>query len=466
MLFPLKNGFLKNTPLKIFLLVLLVAILLLPWRWMPALTVGGYEVKRVDLLSDVLPSPADSSTSGAASLPALKETQAAQTDSCPKGMVCIDDYALEPGGQGMTPFYAALGRDGKPQRPVRVAYLGDSFIEVDILSASLRRMLQERYGGAGVGFLDMAPPYAANRATVGQRYGGWDARCVLEKGKFDRALLGLNQRYFLPRGNAWTEVSGVKLPRLDTTEVHTLFLRSPRPLRVGVKPDNGPVYALTAQGTGEMEAVAYRKRAGRVKWQLAGCAGATFWGVAEDAPRGVAVDNFSLRGSGGQTLAEIPEENLREWNAVRPYDLIIVQFGLNVASKKQTDYSHYAAQMKDVVERLKRNFPQAGILIVGVGDREDRLADGRLHTLPGALALMRYQQNLAADCHVAFWNLYHAMGGEGGIRRMAEAHPAEAGKDYTHINRLGGERVAQALFKAIVHGHSQYHKRTANPGAD
>ena len=43
----------------------------------------------------------------------------------------------------------------KAPRPVRIAYFGDSFIEADILTADLREMLQQKYGGCGVGFVDV-----------------------------------------------------------------------------------------------------------------------------------------------------------------------------------------------------------------------------------------------------------------------------------------------------------------------
>lgn len=354
----------------------------------------------------------------------------------------------------MRPLYDALSKAGSLGRPVRIAYFGDSFIEVDILTSSLRALLQNKFGGHGVGWLDMAPPYAANRPTVTQRYGGWDTRCVLNKGTYSRNNLNVGQRYFIPRGTAWTEIKGVKRPNLDTTEVHTLYLRSSGPVTAGVKLDGGPMLALHGQG-GRIEALSRTGRAGTVRWQVSG-SGVICWGVAEESRKGVIVDNFSLRGSSGVTLAEIPAQNLAQLNAVRPYDLIVLQFGLNVASKTQTNYSNYVAQMKRVVALMKQCFPKAGILIVGVGDRENRLADGQLHTLPGVLALMRYQQNMAADCHVAYWDLYKGMGGEGAMRRMAAAKPAEAGKDYTHINFYGGERVARQLFKSIVYGYQQY----------
>ena len=72
--------------------------------------------------------------------------------------------------------------------------------------------------------------------------------------------------------------------------------------------------------------------------------------------------------------------------------------------------------------------------------------------MPGVKALINYQQMMAMEEGIAFWNLYEAMGGEGAMRRMADARPAEAGRDYTHINRRGGKRIAGILFKALVHG--------------
>ncbi len=458
----------KNSPFKIVLLLLVLVLILLPMQWMPACQIGSYEIKRVGLLADVLPEDLHPKDEGGEvtdmllpALAAIQKVREAQPQAAvpskpaPKGLVCIEDYA-DANQRGMFPFYQALAQRKQLNRPVRIAYFGDSFIEVDILTGALRTLLQEKFGGNGVGFLDIAPPYAANRSTVHQRYGGWNAFCVLDKGKYQAARLNIGQRYFVPQSTAWTEISGVHQPRLDTTEVHTLYLRANAPLQVGVKLNQGTMMALQAEGTGKVEALIRKGRSGRTRWQVPTAAGLTCWGVAEESARGVILDNLSLRGSSGTTLTEIPQEVLRQLHDVRPYDLIVLQFGLNVANKKQTNYSSYAHQMKTVIEHLKRGFPEAGILLIGVGDREDRLADGELHTLPGIHSLIKYQQNLAAETRVAFWNLYEGMGGEGSIRRMAEAKPAEAGKDYTHINHRGGQRIARTLYKSLVYGYEQY----------
>lgn len=455
----------NKSPLKICGLVALVILILLPLQWVPIFSIGSYEVRHVGLLTDVLPTrmlPKNvaESLGGAADVPQLPKVKPAFVDSCPKGMVCIEDYADDT-QRGMQPLYTALTGSNDLDRPVRIAYFGDSFIEVDILTSDLRALFQERFGGCGVGYLDAAPPYADNRATVRQKSGGWTDHCVLKKEGLDASLLNIGQHYFRPQGTAWTEVHGVRQPRLDTAEVHTIYLRTNAPARVGLKLDDGPMYALQSVGGGHVEALSHTGRAGKVKWQVPSAGGTICWGIAEEGSRGVSLDNLSLRGSSGYTLTEIPLQTLNEMNAVRPYDLVVLQFGLNVANKKQTDYSGYAKQLKSLVEHIKAGFPTAGVLIVGVGDREDRLADGQLHTLPGIKSLMRYQQNVAAECNVAFWNLFDAMGGEGSIQRMAEAKPAEAGKDYTHINARGGKRIAGILFKSLIHGYEQYQKRKA-----
>jgi hypothetical protein len=76
--------------------------------------------------------------------------------------------------------------------------------------------------------------------------------------------------------------------------------------------------------------------------------------------------------------------------------------------------------------------------------------------MPGVLVLIQYQQKLAADNEVAFWNLYEGMGGDGSIVKLAEKKPAEARKDYTHITHEGGRTLAEPYFKAIAAGYEQY----------
>ena len=83
-----------------------------------------------------------------------------------------------------------------------------------------------------------------------------------------------------------------------------------------------------------------------------------------------------------------------------------------MATERGRNYDKYIAGMQTTVQHLKEAFPQAAILIVSVGDRDYKTEEGELRTMPGIKNLVRYQQNLAADEAVAFWNMFEAMGGK------------------------------------------------------
>ena len=58
---------------------------------------------------------------------------------------------------------------------VRIAFLGDSFIEGDILTQDLRDELQRTFGGRGVGFVPCAIPFEIHRMSVRRSVSGWTA---------------------------------------------------------------------------------------------------------------------------------------------------------------------------------------------------------------------------------------------------------------------------------------------------
>ena len=199
------------------------------------------------------------------------------------------------------------------------------------------------------------------------------------------------------------------------------------------------------------------RRLGRLRLGVRGGQGSRFYGVALDGKNGVSLDNFSMRGSGGQHLSKIPQETLQGFASVRPYDLIILHFGLNVANAKQKDYGSYARQMAQVVQHMKAAYPGASILIVSMADRDKRGADGQMHTMDGVRELISYTRKMASDEHVAFWNLYEAMGGDGSVARMTAKK--QANLDYTHINFAGGKHIASLLYDVLINGKTNYENR-------
>ena len=69
-------------------------------------------------------------------------------------------------------------------------------------------------------------------------------------------------------------------------------------------------------------------------------------------------------------------------------------------------------------------------------------------TMKGVESLVAYQQILAANCHVSFFNLFNAMGGRESMKVLVEK--GWANKDYAHLSFRGGRYMAEIIFKALT----------------
>lgn len=423
-------------------------------------------MRRVDILGDVRPQRVFEEEPDSLMPPAPK-VKPAFVDTCRAGMTCIEDYS-DSTLRGMTPFYRALDELKKRPRMVRIAVFGDSFIEADILTADLREMLQKRYGGCGVGFVTITSITNGFRPTVRHSFSGWQSHSIMDSVFFDRSKQGISGHYFVPRPGAQVQLRGQNnyASRLDTCEQASIFFYNKGEVTLSVRVNREEERRETFPPTGELQEMKVQGRIGSVRWTVESADSTLFYGLAMDGAQGIVVDNFSLRGSSGLSLRSVPIWMMREFNEQRPYDLIILQYGLNVATERGRNYDRYRDGMTATIAHLKEAFPQAGILLVSVGDRDYKTEDGSLRTMPGIKNLVRYQQNLAADNGIAFWNLFEAMGGEGSMVKLVHAKPSMANYDYTHINFRGGRHLAGLLYETLVYGKEKYDRRRAYEGTE
>lgn len=446
-------------------LVLTVFVTLLALHWLPAITIDGHTMRRVDLLSEVRypkqqPLKADSDT-----IPLPPVVKPAFVDTCRTGMTCIEDYS-DSTFRGMRPFYEALNRlssGDEEDRQVRIAVFGDSFIEADIFTADLREMLQKRFGGCGVGFVAITSATNGFRPTVRHTFGGWESHAVTDSIGFDKKLQGISGHYFIPRRGAFVELRGQKkyASLLDTCQRSTIFYLSKDSLSLTASVNKGDAQLFSVLPSAHLQTSEVEGNIGSVRWSAGEADSTRFYGVAMDGKQGIVLDNFSLRGSTGLSLRDIPQRMLKEFNRVRPYDLIVLEYGLNVATERGRNYDKYQKGLLTAIEHLKNCFPQAGVLLLSVGDRDYKDDEGELRTMPGVKNLVRYQQHTAALSGIAFWSMFEAMGGEESMATLVHAKPAMANLDYTHINFRGGRFLAGLLYETLIYGKEQYDRRKA-----
>ncbi|MBR3303841.1 MAG: SGNH/GDSL hydrolase family protein [Bacteroidales bacterium] len=458
----------KNNIQKGFYLVLSVAVVLLLISFIPKFKIGNKEFKRVDLLSDLKvsdggdidnPDGTDSTfvddgggtvvTDSASVVEPEKELVTVQLGQLtPNGTIRIEDYGpME--RNGLNGFVWSLKQIGL-KKNVRIAYYGDSFIEGDILTGSLRDLLRERFGGKGVGYVDITSQVSGFRVTVKHKYGNWNSFAATERSGFDASKQGIAARYFTNAGNAFVELKGSKNGvALDRADKSTIYFVSRSNAVIASSINGEPQEKHQIEGSESLQHITVEGDIESIRWSVLSAPNAIFYGVTMDGTEGVVLDNLSMRSSSGYHLKGIPEQRLQEFNKARHYDLIVLEYGLNVAGKNQKNYSTYKKNMIATIEHLKSAFPNTSFMLVSVSDRDYRASDGQMHTMPGVKALVEAQREIAQECGIAFWDLYTAMGGDGSMAAMAKK--GMANKDYTHINSKGGKKIAELFYDAIMY---------------
>lgn len=178
------------------------------------------------------------------------------------------------------------------------------------------------------------------------------------------------------------------------------------------------------------------------------------FGFSFESDSGVFVDNFSFRGNSGMPLTKMNASVLRKLNSYLDYDLIVLQYGINVVNNKVTDFSWYQRGMNEVVSYLKNCFPNTSILLISAGDKSYR-DNGKYETDPSVLLVVDAQRKVAEKNQIGFWNLYAAMGGKNSMVKWVEGDTVYANKDYTHLNFRGAKRVANLFYERLLEAQKQ-----------
>ena len=339
-------------------------------------------------------------------------------------------------------------KTGKKEK-VRIAYLGDSMIEADLITETLRKLLQREFGGEGVGFVPVASPSSKIRTTIHHTYGNWQEDNF--KSAAGNHRLYLSGHVFHGTG-AWINLTDETIAdsataieksllcgHLDTKVVVTVAdsLQTIEPAaavnRIPLR--NDPAHTISL-----------RTSAGQLP----------LYGLSFESASGVFVDNFSFRGVSGVEFASIDSAFLHAIAVNNPYDLIIMQYGINqMFDPDAINYSWYHKIMTPSIRNLKRAFAGSDFLLISTADRAFRYGD-EYKTAIGIDSLIKVQASLAYENKLGFYNLYQSMGGSGTIVAWANADPALANKDYVHPNRRGAEIIGEDLFKALMHDFRKY----------
>lgn len=336
-------------------------------------------------------------------------------------------------------------------KPVRIAFMGDSFVEGDIITCDLRDMLQSRYGGRGVGFVTADIPFATVRKSVKRSSSGWKTYSVMKPKEAPEAV---RENFFIAgyladgRNGATTRWQATNAyPSLDSCSTARILLMSRDTSRVEVVLADTLRREFMIAGDERVREIYIEGCVDDLRLRLLE-GNALCYGASMEGEGGVIVDNFSMRSNNGHAIFGTSASVNRQIDEMLGYDLVVLQYGLNIMQQGQRGYSRYRDQVCNMIAYAERCFPNAAIVVVGVSDRWIKNTETAKYEPIGSVdALTSYQRAAADSCNVAFWNTSRVMYNLGGM--PAFVSNGWAAKDYTHINYAGGKRIAKAFVESI-----------------
>jgi lysophospholipase L1-like esterase len=380
-----------------------------------------------------------------------KVMNASKSLSDAKG-IRIEDYSS--GHVGLKRFFSALKQSRA--RPVRIAFMGDSFIEGDIMVADFRSAMQQTFGGHGVGFVPIASVSSQYRPTISQQAEGWKSYSIVNAKRPDYTLPGM---MFETKSDA-AKLSFTTTDRYAALKrVNSLKFLYDRSEATDMQLVYNNLMDTITQRLDPAQTFAQYELDDTISegsFTFTNAWGLRALGIALEDKTGIIVDNYSLRGNSGLILEQLNPLVCESFRAIRPYDLIILQYGLNAMDENMLDYGWYGTRMAKVIRHLQSCFPESNLLLLSIPDRSNQY-NGIFSTMPAVLALLHTQRQTARTTQIPFWNMFGAMGGENSMVTFVEK--GWAGKDYTHLTFKGGREIAQSLMSALMREKEFYDER-------
>lgn len=368
------------------------------------------------------------------------------------------------GYQHLVSFYKKLNQiENGDNTKIRIAFFGDSMNDGDMIVKDFRANFQDRFGGEGVGFVNITSESAASRGTIKHLYSQkWKSYSFVNTKNLFTAF-GISGNVFFPKDTTatnWVSFEASKINHLTELSNPTLFYGKSESNQGQVVVINGkdtiyknlnPIQLVNeiSLGNTSQKLKLDFKRAGNIP----------FYGVDFSGRKGVYVDNFSNRGNSGLPIANIKPEVLSGFNKDLHYDLIVLQYGTNVLGYGTKNFSWYENKMKKVLTHLQEAMPNVPILIISIADKATKY-DSKMQTDSAVVPLVKSQLNYAKQSNATFINLFQLMGGENSMVKWADEDPAKANKDYTHLNFRGSKFVSDLIYNKIMLGYDEYKKQS------
>jgi lysophospholipase L1-like esterase len=256
----------------------------------------------------------------------------------------------------------------------------------------------------------------------------------------------LQGHYFTSNSNAKTTFRGTKRPaHTDSWTRSSMLFVSPNAGSIIMTLSDGTERTYDIQPSNDVQMIELNGFTTSVAMStdIDGLKSLGLWFTGDT---GISLDCMSLRGNSGISHRTLNEPVAAQMRRYINYDVVVLEFGINALSSEQTDYTAYANAMTQVVNKVRACYPNAVVLILGIGDRGQKHGSD-VGSLVTAGNMVRAQRGVARSTHALFWDTRQAMGGEGSVVDWHRRGLINA--DYIHLNHKGGKALAEIFVKSL-----------------
>ena len=383
-------------------------------------------------------------------------------------------------------FFLHLELAALDSNVVHIVHYGDSQLEEDRISATIREDLQDEFGGAGPGMMPAimtVPSQTTSHSNSGalsryilfgpkeeeadhSRYGPLAQFAKLE----GEAAITIQKRKE-QRKNTFSHVGGYSTVKLLTNKgahikaklnVNQTFVEV-----IGEDEEGNPKEKRTTKvvDAGEPTVETFNKlkvytwklkdTTSIAKMYLSG--NGEIYAISADGAYGVAVDNVAMRGSSGTIFHRIDPELLAESYKAMNARLIIMEYGGNLVPGTNSGNIDWTKKLiTRQIQAIQKANPDADILFIGPADMA-RQKDGQWQTYAGLNMTIKALREVALDNGAAYWDMHRVMGGNGSMIKWVNKEPALGFTDHIHFTRRGAAYMGD-LFCAALRMHYDYFK--------
>jgi lysophospholipase L1-like esterase len=356
--------------------------------------------------------------------------------------------------------FAAL--EQAEQKPMRIVHYGDSQIEEDRITGTIRERLQERFGGNGPGLMP------ARKLSTPHMSGSSSAKL---------------QRFFNYGGQSNRASGRLYGPFADFTRLDTVTTLS---FRQSTRKDQRPSsfervtllagnvqgkFSVSSQGDQRrlekdatpLHFIRYELPDSSTRVTLTASGYADLYGVLLDSKTGVRMDNVAMRGCSGTIFTTMDGAQLRNFYREENVRLILLQYGGNSVPYLKTDktISNYKESIRKQIRYMQELAPKAKIIFIGPSDMATTI-NGKRQTYPKLAGVVDSLRAAATECGAAYWDIYGVMGGDGSMTQWVAARPPLAGPDHIHFTLAGARKVGDMFCDAFFLYYEYYKWRKRN----